>query len=100
MEVPLMSASLRRALEDELAASPDDLATHAAYADLLGELDDPRAEVIQTPMALEDDSLDRAQRDALTQRDQQLWRDHSQRIRGGLPPFLHERGVSFKIRRG
>jgi uncharacterized protein (TIGR02996 family) len=95
-----MSTSLRRSLEDELAASPDDLATHAAYADLLGEIDDPRGEFIQTQMALEDDSLDRTQRDELTRREQELWRDHSQRILGGLTPFLHERGVSFKVRRG
>jgi uncharacterized protein (TIGR02996 family) len=95
-----MSTSLRRSLEEELAVSPDDLATHAAYADLLGELDDPRGEFIQTQMALEDDSLDRGQRDELTQREQQLWREHSNRILGGLTPFLHERNVSFKTRRG
>src|SRR4051794_22477046 len=33
---------LRQALEQALAEGPDDLATHAAYADHLGELGDPR----------------------------------------------------------
>src|SRR5436189_37638 len=52
-----MTASFRRALEDELAASPDDLATHAAYADLLDEIGDPRGELIQVQIALDDPSL-------------------------------------------
>jgi uncharacterized protein (TIGR02996 family) len=39
--------SLREALEEALAENPDDRATHAAYADLLTEQNDPRGEFIQ-----------------------------------------------------
>jgi uncharacterized protein (TIGR02996 family) len=95
-----MSASLRRALEEELAASPDDVATHAAYADLLEEMDDPRGEFIQVQMALEDPSLDAAQRQQLTYREGDLLRQHRDRILGRLAPHLQGEGVSHQIRRG
>jgi len=95
-----MSASLRSALEDELAASPDDLATHAAYADLLEEMDDPRGELIQVQIALEDPSLDAAQRDQLARRQRELWRDHSDRLLGSLAPHLTDPGTSYEVCRG
>src|SRR5581483_12257097 len=46
--------ALRQAMEQSLAANPDDLATHMAYADHLVELGDPRGEFIQVQLALED----------------------------------------------
>src|SRR3954462_14408788 len=95
-----MSASLRRALEDELAASPEDLATHAAYADLLDEMDDPRGELIQIQMALEDASLDGAARAELKRREAELLRTHRDRVLGRLAAFLDRRGVSYELRRG
>ncbi len=48
-----MSAT-RAALEAALAADPDDLATHAAYADLLIEEGDPRGEYVRLQLAVED----------------------------------------------
>src|SRR3954452_4803173 len=88
----VMSASLRRALEDELAASPDDVATHAAYADLLDEMGDVRGEFIQVQLALEDDSLDAAHRKQLSRREAELLRDHADRLLGPLAPHLTGEG--------
>ena len=50
-------SSLRAALEDAIAANPDDRAAHSAYADLLTEEGDPRGEFIAVQLALEDESL-------------------------------------------
>jgi uncharacterized protein (TIGR02996 family) len=100
MEMPAMSASLRRALEDELAASPDDLATHAAYADLLGEMEDPRGELIVTQMALEDASLDGRERERLLLREAELLRDNTAAVFGKMAPFLKGSSDSFSTRRG
>src|SRR4051794_41971085 len=44
----------REMLEAAIAADFDDLAAHAAYADLLAEQGDPRGEYIQLHLALED----------------------------------------------
>ena len=52
-----MSLSTREALERALVQRPDDVALHAAYADLLMEEGDPRGEYIQMRLALEDRSL-------------------------------------------
>ena len=49
-------SDLRTALEEALAANPDDVASHAAYADHLADLGDPRGELIQVQLALEDPS--------------------------------------------
>jgi uncharacterized protein (TIGR02996 family) len=46
--------SQREMLEAAIAADFDDLAAHAAYADLLAEQGDPRGEYIQLHLALED----------------------------------------------
>lgn len=95
-----MSTSLRRALEDELAASPEDLATHAAYADLLEEMDDPRGEFIQVQIALEDRELDPRQREELHAREGKLLREHRDRILGRLGPHLVQPNVTCRLRRG
>ena len=44
---------LQLSLEEALAENPDDLASHAAYADYLNEQGDPRGELIQVQLALE-----------------------------------------------
>src|SRR6516165_4891056 len=54
--------SMREALEEALAANPDELASHMAYADYLGEQGDPRGEYIRTQLALEDESKPAAER--------------------------------------
>jgi uncharacterized protein (TIGR02996 family) len=46
-------SALRAALESALAANPDDLAAHMAYADLLSEEGDPRGEFIRVQLARE-----------------------------------------------
>src|SRR5260370_19160005 len=54
--------SLRNALESSLVARPEDLATHMAYADYLQERGDPRGELIQVQLALEDPARPVAER--------------------------------------
>ncbi len=72
--------SLRDALESALVESPDDLATHYAYADYLQEKGDPRGEFIQLQLALEDPHRTeseqrklRARADVLQQAFQREW---------------------------
>lgn len=69
-------STLRAALEDALAANPDDLATHMAYADHLVELGDPRGEFIQVQLALEDPRRTPEERQRLRGREQELLDRH------------------------
>src|SRR5829696_347512 len=57
--------ALRELLEAALVADPDDLAAHAAYADLLMEEGDPRGEFIHVQLALEDESKKARERELL-----------------------------------
>src|SRR5262245_131011 len=79
---------LRAALEDALADNPDDLASHAAYADYLSEQGDPRGEFVRVQLALEDESLSPAQRDALRRRERELLDAHERGWLGELGPLL------------
>src|SRR5437588_12640993 len=93
--------SLRRALEDELAANPEDLATHAAYADLLSEEGDRRGEFIQVQIALEDPELQPERRQQLQQRELDLLAGHLEEWLGPLGPLLvGVEGVKLSMRRG
>lgn len=65
-------SSLREALEAALVENPDDLAAHMAYADHLHELGDPRGELIQTQLALENDQVTGPERTRLAAREQEL----------------------------
>jgi uncharacterized protein (TIGR02996 family) len=94
------SRSLHQALEAELAANPDDLATYAAYADLLAEEGDARGEFIQVQIALEDPSLDAAERRRLQEREHQLLASYQDRWLGALAPYCREHGTRFSFRRG
>src|SRR5207249_2522467 len=76
--------TLREALEAALAEDPDDVATHAAYADLLTEQGDPRGEFIQVQLALEDESRPAKERRELQQRERDLLHAHA-RTADGLP---------------
>src|SRR3954452_23543247 len=80
--------SLRQALEDALAADPDDRAAHMAYADLLSEQGDPRGEYIQTQLALENPGLPEEARRCLRQREEELFATHGRGWLGGLAPQL------------
>jgi uncharacterized protein (TIGR02996 family) len=66
------SSPLRLALEAALVENPEDLAAHMAYADYLSEQGDPRGELIQVQLALEDASRPAAERKKLRQREKEL----------------------------
>jgi uncharacterized protein (TIGR02996 family) len=65
-------SSLREALEAALVENPDDLAAHMAYADHLHDQGDPRGELIQVQLALENGALVRSERERLAAREKVL----------------------------
>lgn len=84
-----MNVPARQKLEVALAEYPDDLATHAAYGDLLQEQGDPRGEFICIQLALENPStLATTQRDQLQRRQDELVNAHGPGWLGTLAPFL------------
>src|SRR5262245_32974951 len=93
---------MRDTLEKALAANPDDLAAHAAYADLLMEEGDPRGEFVQVQLALEEEGRTPAERKRLARREKALRATHRREWLGGLAPdFLRKNGPpSFEFRRG
>jgi uncharacterized protein (TIGR02996 family) len=78
----------RVALESALAAHPDELAAHSAYADYLVEAGDPRGEFIQVQLALEDPTRTKAQRAALQKRERELLKAHAATWMGDAGRFL------------
>jgi uncharacterized protein (TIGR02996 family) len=76
------------ALEKAVRDNPDDLAAHAALADLLSEHGDPRGELIQVQLALEDDKRPAAERKALQKREKKLLQTHGREWLGSLAPYL------------
>jgi uncharacterized protein (TIGR02996 family) len=102
----------QRALEEALAANPDDLAAHHAYADYLSDQGDPRGEFISVQLALEDPSRPAGERKHLQEREADLLRRHGRQWLGALAPYLldqqgvHDfyltigRGFQFRFVRG
>jgi uncharacterized protein (TIGR02996 family) len=86
---PPAPTPLGRSMEDALAESPDDVATHSAYADYLMEQGDPRGEFIQVQLALEDASRPAAERKKLRQREEALLKKHARQWLGDAGRFLH-----------
>jgi uncharacterized protein (TIGR02996 family) len=84
-------SELRAALEQAIAADPDDLAAHAAYADLLVEEGDPRGEFIQVQLALEAPSCKGKHRKTLQQREQEVLDAHQADWLGPLAPAVLDR---------
>jgi uncharacterized protein (TIGR02996 family) len=84
---PPVSAE-RAALEAALAAHPDEVAAHSAYADYLIEAGDPRGEFIQTQLALEDEARPKAERDALKKKEAALLKKHARAWLGDVGRFL------------
>jgi uncharacterized protein (TIGR02996 family) len=82
----------RLVLEDALAADPDELAAHAAYADLLAEEGDPRGEYLQFTLAGEDADRPAPERRALEAQALELFRRHQRAWLGPLAPFLLDGG--------
>jgi uncharacterized protein (TIGR02996 family) len=78
----------RQVLEEALAADPDDRAAAAAYADLLLEEGDPRGELIEVQLALDEPGLPDAERDRLSAREDELIEDHAEDWLGSLAEEL------------
>lgn len=76
------------ALEAGLAAHPDEVAAHSAYADYLTEHDDPRGAFVQIQLALEDESLKRPERKVLAAREAELQAANERKWLGDLGRFL------------
>ena len=88
-------STTREALEAALAADPDDVAAHAAYADLLIEAGDPRGEYIRLQLALEDRNQPADRLRAMEQEAFALRREHEAEWLGPLAEFvLPKRGPS------
>lgn len=81
-------SSTRAALEAALAADPDDLARHAAYADLLIEEGDPRGEFIRLQLALEDPDLPAGSREAMDEAVAELLQRHEAEWLGPLAWYV------------
>src|SRR5262245_19761650 len=79
---------LRRSLEEALAEDPDDLAAHMAYADFLTEQGDPRGELIQVQLALEDTGRKGDERARLLRREKELLKQHARQWLGDVGRFL------------
>lgn len=91
---PATASSPGEVLERAILADPDDVASHAAYADWLTQQGDPRGEFIQVQLALEDPSQPPAARKDLHRREQELLQQHGRQWLGGLAEFLlDQRGV-------
>jgi uncharacterized protein (TIGR02996 family) len=96
------SAPTAKALENALAADPDDLAAHAAYADFLTEQGDPRGEFIQVQLALEDPARPAKERKGLQKREAALLKEHGPAWLGELAEYRsdEEDAPTFEFARG
>lgn len=88
-------SDLIRVLEEALVANPDDLATHMAYADFLSDQGNPRGELIQAQLALEQLPRHSPQRDVLRRRYATLAVEHGRSLLGELAPYLLERPSTY-----
>jgi uncharacterized protein (TIGR02996 family) len=75
---PTGPGALRKALEDAILDNPEDIASHAAYADLLQEQGDPQGELVQVQLAMEDEKLPAKRRRELTKREAALLKEHGE----------------------
>src|SRR5262245_38701572 len=85
---PVAPAPLQQSLEAALVDDPDDLAAHSAYADYLMEHGDPRGELIQAQLALEDATRPAKERAALRKRETELLKKHAREWLGDVGRFL------------
>src|SRR5262249_23232212 len=84
---PKAAASEAEAFERALAADPGDLAGWSAYADYLAERGDPRGEFMLVQPHLENESLAKAERDALKKEEAKLLKKHQREWLGPLAAF-------------
>ena len=105
---PQAGSSDSEAFEKTLIAYPDDTAAWSAYADYLMEQNNPRGEFMQVQLALEDETLTKPQRAALTNKEAALLKTHQEEWLGPLAPFLQKQKmpqdiptqILYKFRRG
>jgi uncharacterized protein (TIGR02996 family) len=81
---PVAAASEAEAFVRALAADPDDEAGWHAFADYLAERGEPRGEFMQVQIALENESLSKAGRDALKKEEARLLKKHQREWLGPL----------------
>ena len=81
----------RQALEDFLAANPDDLAAHSAYADWLTENNDPHGEYIRLELSLEDGDQTADQIQVIEKTSDQLRKMHEAVWLGSFNEFVNPR---------
>lgn len=79
---------MREAFEQAILEDPDEVSNYAAYADWLSDENDPRGELIQVQLALEDESHSPQQRKKLKAREKALLKSHSRQWLGTLAPFI------------
>ena len=84
---PKASVSDDEAFTKTLIARPDDRAAWSAYADYLTEQGDPRGEFMAVQIALEDESLPKAERAALKKTEAKLLKAHERDWLGPLAAF-------------
>jgi uncharacterized protein (TIGR02996 family) len=84
---PQATASQAEAFEQALSADPNDLAGWCAYADYLTERGDPRGEIMQVQIALENESLPKGQRQSLKKKEAELLKKHERDLLGPLAAF-------------
>jgi uncharacterized protein (TIGR02996 family) len=84
--------STSKVLEKAIAADPDDLAAHAAYADWLSQQGDPRGEFIQVQLALEDPARSPKERKDLEKRERQLLAEHQEEWVGSWAQLVEKTG--------
>jgi len=87
---PKASVSDDEAFTKTLIARPDDRAAWSAYADYLSERGDPRGEFMAVQLALEDESLPKAERAALKATEATLLKQHDREWLGPLAAFTRE----------
>jgi uncharacterized protein (TIGR02996 family) len=83
-----VASTEQKALEAALVAHPDEVAAHSAYADYLTEAGDPRGELIQVQLALEDPARPKAERTTLLKRESALLKKHAREWMGDVGRFL------------
>src|SRR5262249_38421423 len=110
---PKVGVSGAEALEEAIRANPHDATAIAAYADWLQEHDDVRGEFMQVQLALENESLPKAERKKLQKREQELLEEHEREWVGdwaalfraptsteGRGQINHTGGRKYEFRRG
>lgn len=94
---------MREKLEKNLAKKPDDLALHQEYAALLRDADDPRAELIDLQITLENQGLAKEQRIELEARQCVLLDEHGRGWLGAVADIILARGTEehpFELKPG